>query len=309
MSQTHELAPTTWRQGAFRVLPRQLVFGQTYEDPCIELQVIRPESRVFCIAGAGYTARVLAAAGHRITAVDINASQIGYARALNDGGLPHAGIAEQVLRVGRKLTALCGWTRQKLEVFLNLSQCSEQVEYWDRELDTPMLRAAFNTLLAPRLLRMCYRGPFVASLPADFGPQIRQRLRRGWASHSNRSNPFAALLLLGKPIPDAHPAALPIRFARADAADYLEGCAPGSFDAFALSNIGDGASPEYQRRLSAAIVHAGSPQAVVVWRSFAETGNDVGTNRATADRSLLWGTVKACQLSVMRNGGPSCFIC
>jgi methylase of polypeptide subunit release factors len=38
--------------------------------------VFKPQSRVFAIAGAGCTARALAAAGHFVTAVDINARQL-----------------------------------------------------------------------------------------------------------------------------------------------------------------------------------------------------------------------------------------
>jgi hypothetical protein len=309
MLQTHETARTPWRQGAFRVAPHRLTFGQTYEDPWIELRALPPRSRIFCIAGAGYTAKTLAAAGHRVTAVDIDASQLEYARELNNGGLPRPGAAEYVLGTGRRLAALCGWTRQKLEFFLNLSCCSDQVGYWDRELDTPAWRATIDTLLAPRLLRLFYRGPFLASVPADFGLVVRQRLRRGWASHSNRGNPFAALLLLGSPITNASTPALPIQFACADAADFLKGSAPGSFDAFALSNIGDGASPEYLQRLRAAVIHAAAPQAVVVWRSFAEPIAGLTANWAAADRSLLWGTVRVCRPLAMRNGETSCGIC
>jgi hypothetical protein len=317
--QTFEAVQTVWREGraTFGAAPRQLVFGQTYEDPRIELRAFPPKSRVFCIAGAGFTAHALAAAGHRVTAVDINAAQLDYARVLNDGDPPRAGVAERVLAAGRRWGALCGWTREKLEAFVNLESCSEQVTYWDRELDTPMWRASADTLLAPWLLRLCYRGPFVAALPPGFGARIRRRLRRGWASHGNRSNPFAALLMLGKPIGCAHAPALPIRFVCADAAEFLEGCAPGSFDAFALSNLGDGSSREYLRRLAVAMKRATSPDAAVVWRSFAEPpsemiANSIGggiVNCAAADRSLLWGVVGACRVRDLRDGGLPCCIC
>jgi hypothetical protein len=296
MLPTLEPVQTPWRRGAFKAMPHRLVFGQTYEDSRIELEAIATGSRVFCIAGAGFTARALAAAGHCVTAVDISAAQIDYGRAVNDGAPPRAGLAEGALGAGRRLAALCGWTRKKLDVFLNLSQCSEQVEYWDRELDTAMWRATVDALLAPRLLRFCYRGQLVAWLAPNFGPLIRQRLRRGWASHSNRSNPFAALLLRGEPIGCAEPPGLTINAVCADAAEFLEDCAPSSFDAFALSNLGDGAPPKYLERLAAAMARAGTARAIAVWRSFAEPANGMARNRAAADRSLIWGIVRACPI-------------
>jgi SAM-dependent methyltransferase len=286
-----------------------LMFGQTYEDPEIELTAIPPGSRVFCIAGAGTTAQALAAAGHRVTAVDISPAQVEYAQERNAGGRPRDGMAERLLDMGRGLAALCGWTRHKLDDFLNLTCCSQQLEYWDRELNTPAWRATIDTLLAPRLLRLGYRGPFVAALPSDFGPKVRERLRRGWATHGNRSNPFAALLLAGHPFTNEYSPGLPIRFVCADAADFLERCAPDSFDAFALSNIGDGASTAYRSRLVAALERAGARQAVVISRSFSEPCAGIAANLAAMDRSLLWGVVSVCRLAEIGKGGESCCIC
>ena len=76
MLPTPEMASTPWRHGPFKAQLHQLSFGQTYEDSGIELQAFKPRSRVFCIAGAGCTARALAAAGHHVTAVDINPVQL-----------------------------------------------------------------------------------------------------------------------------------------------------------------------------------------------------------------------------------------
>lgn len=308
MLQMHEIARTAWLDGAFRARPQRLVFGQTYEDAEIELRAIPQRRRVFCIAGAGYTAQALVGAGHRVTAVDICPAQLEYAVARNGGGLPRTGAAERLLGVGRNLAAICGWTRKKLDIFLDLATCSEQVQHWDRELDTPMWRAIVDTLLAPRILRLCYRGPLVASLPCGFGPILRRRLRRGWASHLNRLNPFAALLLAGKPLPCSERAALPIRFVCADAAEFLEDCARGSFDAFALSNIGDGASTEYLRRLHAAVERAAAPGAIVISRSFAEPSGEMKANLAAMDRAMLWGVVAVCRADALCEGGVPCCI-
>jgi S-adenosylmethionine:diacylglycerol 3-amino-3-carboxypropyl transferase len=304
-----EPAGTPWLQGAFRARPHGLVFGQSYEDPEIELRAVPPGGAVFCIAGAGYTAQAMAAAGHRVTAVDVNSVQLDYSQARIARGLAREGIAERLLGLGRRLNALCGWSSKKIDAFLSISRCSEQVEYWDRELDTPLWRTVFDTLLAPRLLHLFYRSPFLAALPSDFGPRLRQRLRRGWAHHANPSNPFAALLLSGKPMICQQQPALPIRWVCADAAEFLEQSAPGSFDLFALSNIGDGVGAHYRHRLLAAVEHAAAPQAIVVSRSFAAPPSSGAANHAAADRSLLWGTVGVCPLSAIGQGGASCCIC
>lgn len=305
---THERASTPWRHGAFRAPLNKLSFGQTYEDSSIEIHAFKPRSRIFCIAGAGCTARALAAAGHRVTAVDINPLQLGYAQSRAAGGPLRAGAAERLLGFGRHLATLAGWTRAKLTDFLNLSDPAEQLEYWDRRLDTQMWRSAVDHLLAPRLLGTLYENPFVKSLPPDFGPLVRERLRRSWATHPNKSNPYAASLLLGKPPVEPGAAEFPIQFVCVDAADFLEGCEPAVFDGFSLSNIGDGVSPEYLLRLRSAIDHAASSDAVVVTRTFSEPNNTIA-NLAPLDRSLLWGVVEVSRTASSYPGARPCCIC
>jgi S-adenosylmethionine:diacylglycerol 3-amino-3-carboxypropyl transferase len=304
-----ETVSTPWRNGPFRVQAHPLIFGQTYEDCGIELCAFKPQSRVFAISGAGYTARALAAAGHRVTAVDIDPSQLAYAKSRAVGGRGGDGAAERLLAFGRGMARLAGWTHRKLVEFLDLSDCARQIQYWDERLDTPIWRVAVDTLLAPRLLGLCYSAPLAASLPDGFGRRIRQRLRRGWASHPNRSNPYAAALMLGRAPADPGRSATPIQFVCADAAEFLERCPPSTYDAFALSNIGDGASPEYLRRLRNAVEHAAAPNAVVVSRTFAEPGPDTSTNWAVLDRSMLWGAVYAGAVTTFGEGGKQCCIC
>jgi len=64
-----------------------------YEDSGIELRAFKPQSRVFCIASAGCTARALAAAGHEVTAVDINPMQLAYAKSRAAGEPAQVGSA------------------------------------------------------------------------------------------------------------------------------------------------------------------------------------------------------------------------
>src|ERR1700689_974306 len=120
MLRSLETVSTPWRRGPFRVQPRRLNFGQTYEDYGIELRAFKPRSRVFSIAGAGYTARALAAAGHCVAAVDINPRQLAYAESRAAGGPVQMGAAERLLALSRKLARAAGWSRKKLVEFLSL---------------------------------------------------------------------------------------------------------------------------------------------------------------------------------------------
>jgi S-adenosylmethionine:diacylglycerol 3-amino-3-carboxypropyl transferase len=299
--QPSEFATTPWQAGSFRRRAPELLFGAMYEDPAIELEAFAPFSRVFCIAGAGCTARALSAAGHDVTAVDINPSQILYAQARAAGAPMREGAAERLLAHGRSLLPLLGWTERRRREFLSLRDTSAQLGYWRRVLNSQRWRVAVDMLLSAALLRLAYASPFLASLPPHFGSRVRARLERGWANHANCSNPYAWRLLLGEAPHEAEPPVPPVRFVCADAAAYLENCPAASFDAFSLSNIADGAPSAYVRRLCRAMEHAAAPDAVVVTRSFAEPATAAEHNRAARDRSLLWGAVNVSR------AGDLCF--
>jgi len=262
-----------------------------YEDPAIELRVFPPRSRVFCIASAGDMALELARS-HEVTAVDINPVQLAYARARVDGAPADRGTAERLLDLGRRLLPLAGWRRPLLEAFLSLENPAEQLDFWRRNLDTRRFRAGVDLLLSFTALRRAYAAAFLEVLPPRFGRVIRSRMERCFGRHPNAGNPFARALLLGE---FAGPIGTPpkdVALACADAAEFLEQCQPGRFDAFTLSNILDGAPESYRQRLMAAVERAATPRAVVVLRSFGEPTPEVKTNVAGDDRSMLWGVVE-----------------
>ena len=300
MSHTHKVEnDTPWQATPFRARAPQLMFGRTYEDSAIELEAFAPRSRVFCIAGAGCTARTLAAVGHQVTAVDIHPEQVAYARFRAFGAPERAGAAERLLSYARRFFGLVGWTDQRVGEFLHLSNPVQQIAYWDRFLNTRRLSAAIYVVLSRSILHRAYNRSFVDVLPPNFATYIHQRMRRCWATHPNASNPYAWNLFSGQQqiIPD--PPGHPIHFACVDAATYLESCEPASFEAFSLSNILDGAPVAYADRLHRAVRRAAVPGAVLVSRSFAEPVFEMKSNWAGRDRSFLWGIVNVTSI-----GGP-----
>jgi S-adenosylmethionine:diacylglycerol 3-amino-3-carboxypropyl transferase len=285
---------TPWEAGRFDAKDggKRILFGRMYEDAAIEEAAFAPGGRVFCIASAGCMAMALARR-HRVTAVDINPVQLAYAEQRAAGGAMRTGSAERVIDLGRRLMALVGWRRRTIEAFLALEHPEEQMAFWNCHLNSAGFRIATDTLLSVAWLRAVYARPFLDILPPRFGRVLRSRLERCWKTHPNRTNPYASWLLLGELTdPAPRPAGEMIRFVRADAASFLESCAPGSFEGLTLSNILDGASDSYRQRLCAAVRRAATPDGVVVLRSFAEPQHESATNQAGCDRSILWGVVE-----------------
>jgi hypothetical protein len=271
-----------------------------YEDAEIELAAFRGRARVFCIASAGDTLLRLADR-HDVVACDINPTQLAYARRRAAGGPPETGDAERAMKVARAFMPLVGWRPAALRAFLALSDVTEQISFWRTHLDTRRFRAGFDVLMSPLILRLAYAPQLLSVLPSRFGAVLRSRLERGFARHRNVSNPYARALLLGEVGAPRPPVARSLDFVESDAASWLESSRPGFFDAFALSNILDGAEPAYRARLACAVRHAATDEAVFVLRSFAEPPHDLSTNQADHDRSMLWGVVDVRSVGTLRD--------
>ncbi len=284
---------TPWESGRFdgRRGPGRVLFGRMYEDAGVERAAFRPGGRIFCIASAGCTALALAP-DHEVVAADINPAQLAYAERRIGGAPCETGDADRLTDFARRFAPLVGWRRGRLRAFLDLEEPAEQLAVWRRQLDTRRFRAAFGALLSPAALRRVYSAPFLRALPRNPGSVFRQRMARCFASHANRSNPYARALLLGAGTPSWEPAASGrIRLVLGDAATVLEAEPAGSFDGFTLSNILDAAEEGYGEKLRAAIRRAAAPGATVILRSFREPEGSQAFNRAADDRSMLWGIV------------------
>lgn len=286
--------PTTaWQNSRLdaRAGPRKLLFGRMYEDAAIELNTFPSGGRIFCIASAGCTAMALAP-HHEVVAIDINPFQLAYVRRRLAGGPMERGSADRVVGLARAIAPLAGWERQTIRAFLDLEDCKEQIRFWRHNLNTRRFRAGFDLLFSRSILRLIYSASLLDCLPRKVGSVMRGRMERCFALHSNRANPYARALFLGDMESSLDLANKGnIQLHCADAAAFLESQPAAGFNGFSLSNILDGANPAYRRRLLEAVRHAAAPNAIVVLRSFREPRIAMETNRAAADRSLLWGIV------------------
>lgn len=266
-------AETHWANGRLDGFhgPKRLLFGRVYEDSAIEAKAFPVGSRVACIASAGCTAIDLSAS-RAVTAVDINPVQLAYAERSAQGAPLLQGIAERWMALGRRTLRVAGWTPDLLEEFLGLENPAAQTEFWCDRLETRRFRSLVDNLLRLTVLGTVYAAPLLQVLPVPFGPVIRARMRLCWATHPNRSNPYARALLTGDLNSPPAKAGGQIRFVCSDMAEFLESSPPASFDGFSFSNILDGATPAYRDRLFRAAQRAGTPGSVIVHRSFAEPG-------------------------------------
>ncbi|MFJ9847463.1 DUF3419 family protein [Kitasatospora sp. NPDC101155] len=301
---------TPWADGRLLSLqPRRpgVLFGRMYEDPGVDLAAFPPPgARVLCIASAGDTAAALAAAGHQVTAVDVNPAQLAYARARLTTGAPAAtGAAERLLALGRAAaaTALPAWRPAALERFLRLDDPAAQARHWHRHLDGPGLRLLLGAALRPAgALAGGLHPAFRAVLPRRFDTVLRARLARGFARHPNADNPWAWRLLLGRELPGAGRVGRelpgggpPVRLLHGDVVEHLERSPAAAYDAVTLSNVLDGPDPAFARRLRAAVRHAVRPGGIAVLRSIREPG-PAGPGAAAEDRCPLWGVVRVVRL-------------
>jgi S-adenosylmethionine:diacylglycerol 3-amino-3-carboxypropyl transferase len=266
-----------------------------HEDASVDEAVLAGAGRVFAIASAGDTALRLAHRDRRVTAVDVHPAQVAYVRARAAGDAAGFGSVERLLDIARLAGRLAGWNQEQLRRFLLLDDPQSQARAFDQLLRTRRCRALLAAGLHPVVLRLGYAAPFVSVLPQPFARSLARRLRAGFATHSNRHNPYAWRLLLGVDPPGHQdPPSRPapgLVVELGEAAGFLERQPAGSSDGFTLSNILDGPDRQYRRRLAAAAQHAGRAGAPVVLRTLRDARNQDEASRALRDRALLWGAI------------------
>lgn len=294
----HHRAETPWSKGKLTRLggsPR-ILFGHSYEDAAIEVEEFGEPGRVCVIAAAGETAAICAAAGHEVTAVDINAVQLDYARSRLAGAPARTGVAERGMHVARTaLSAVVpGWRRSQLRPALAQCDGEQALEFWRTRLNAGPFRGLLTAVLRPTSLVVRTMQPeFARFLPRQFDQIILDRLEAGLARHGMADNRFAWRLLGGLEHPGwqlPRSGADRITWSQTDVLELLESVPAGHYDGISLSNVLDGASFAYGRRLRHAAARAIRPGGAVVLRSFAPPSG-TGPGRALDDAAMLWGSV------------------
>lgn len=280
-----------WQRGRLTVGSRpQVMFGRMYEDPAAELSVFPPAGRVLAIASAGDTAAALARAGHRVTAVDISATQLAYARARLAGAPAATGTAERLQAVARRAAALVvpGWRPAAMTGFLRLADPQAQRAHWRAHLDRPALHALMRLAFASAGL---VRRDLWRALPPRMDLVLRRRLEAGLTRHPNATNPWAWRLLLGRELPGAapEPPTGGVVWVHADVVAHLRSVPRGWYDAATLSNVLDGPPAAFAVELLDALRHGVRDGGPVVLRTFRDASPLPGD--PLPDRSLLWGAV------------------
>ncbi|MFI5915809.1 DUF3419 family protein [Dactylosporangium sp. NPDC051541] len=294
--------PNPWLAGRLTAgRSARVMFGRMYEDHAVELGLLAPRSRVLAIASAGDTVAALAAAGHRVTAVDVSAAQLAYARGRLGGARAADGTAESILKIARRSAAVVvpGWRRAALEEFLGLEDPTAQAAHWRRHLDRPMLRALMFTALGSTrpvatVLDRGFRAGLADLIPPRFDRALRRRLEAGLGRYPNRTNPWARRLLLGDTGAVAPAQPSDVDWVRAEVVAHLRQVPAGTYDAVTLSNVLDGPPPAFAVDLVEALRHAVRFGGTAILRTFRDSSPLPG--RHLPDRSLLWGATVAVDL-------------
>jgi S-adenosylmethionine-diacylglycerol 3-amino-3-carboxypropyl transferase len=199
-------------------------------------------------------------------------------------GILFEGAQERYFRTVARLLLLL--RRRRLGALFAAPTVEEQRRIYDERFDTPLWRASVRLLCNRFFFRVLLRDPSYfrhADVPGGVGGYLLERVAHSFRSHLFRENHFLALLAFGRyPGPACYPRYL--RRASYDAvrdglervrvrAARIEGflaeeAAPGSFDAFSLSDVSGWTDAAGFEALLGGIRRAARPGARYCWRNF-----------------------------------------
>src|SRR5205807_2090348 len=176
------------------------------------------------------------------------------------------------------MSATTPWERGRLDARRGKPRLLFGRMYEDSDVEAEVLPATGRVfcIASAGSTSMALAARGLAVTAVDINPAqvdyVRARLAGGFARHPSRTNPYAWQLFLGIDPPEYVAPTLPspassgwkVDVVCADAAAYLESCAPASFIGFSLSNILDGTEPAYGERLIAVVRHIAQDGPVAV---------------------------------------------
>ena len=189
---------------------------------------------------------------HEVVAVDINPVQLAYAERRFDGDPGFRGRAERIMDFMRFFGPIAGWWPSRVRAFLDLDDPTEQVDYWQRELNTWRFRTSIDALFSVTALRSVY-APRLPRFPAE-----ATRSGHAWAHGAllrtapQSHEPLRAFPATGRAVLRApsHRRRRTCGSCTRTPRSFSKTRQPASFDGFTLSNILDGVDDAYQTKAS-----------------------------------------------------------
>ncbi len=236
-----------------------------------------------------------------------------------DKGLNQCGLIDRRMTQMMALFHRFVQSPKTTDALLNAPSLEQQRQVYDSRWKKGILRLVFRLALSRPALRLVYGPEFVRLAPANLGAIAFNRLEQVFTQIAARNNPYIWQAFVGSYTEQAVtrnalplyllPANLPAvraglertEFAVSDMTQVLQNCEPGSVHFVALSNILEGMSASYGRKLLTALTHAMHPAGAAVlrfllppppdWQSWLGPGlcvdDELSADLEARDRSLF----------------------
>jgi len=198
------------------------------------------------------------------------------------GGVIHAGRFERYLRLFRRRVLPLVHTRRRIDTLLEARSLAEQERFYNDEWDSWRWRLVFRLFFSRFVMGRLGRDPaFFEHVEGSVGGRILERTRHALTAIPVHTNPYLTYIMTGNYAPDALP-----RYLRPEHYDAIRDrldrvvpvrgraeSAPGTFDAFNLSDIFEYMDPAAHQRTYLALLDAARPGArLAYWNMLAPRG-------------------------------------
>jgi S-adenosylmethionine-diacylglycerol 3-amino-3-carboxypropyl transferase len=215
------------------------------------------------------------------------------------GGVIHAGRFERYLRLFRRRVLPLVHTRSRIDGLLEARTIEEQERFYRSQWDGWRWRLVFRLFFSRFVMGRLGRDPaFFEHVEGSVGGRILERTRHALTAIPVHTNPYLTYIMTGNYAPDALPRYLrPEHYDdvrdRLDRVTPVRGraeSAPGTFDAFNLSDIFEYMDPATHERSYLALLDVARPGArLAYWNMLAPRGVPAAAKGRVASLDELAG--------------------